>query len=81
MPFDGRKRAETNHDKTEIILIYSKYRSRPLFSYFSMSNERLTTTNKARSLGVVFDDNMLFDTHVLQVQELIKDQKVSYTGV
>ena len=53
-----------NHDKTEIMLIYSKYHTRPLFSYFSIGNERLTTTANARSLGVVLDDNMLFGVHV-----------------
>ena len=46
-----------NHDKTEIMLIYSKYHTRPLFSYFSMGNEKLATTANARSLGVVLDDN------------------------
>ena len=46
-----------NHDKTEIMLIYSKYHTRPLFSYFSMGNERLATTANARSLGVVLDDS------------------------
>ena len=56
-----------NHDKTEIMLIYSKYHTRPLFSYFSMGNERLTTTANARSLGVVLDDNMLFDVHVSEI--------------
>ena len=29
-----------NHDKTEIMLIYWKYHTRPLFSYFSMGNQR-----------------------------------------
>ena len=60
------KRAQlTNQDKTEIVLIFSMYRTRPLFSDFNMGNAMLTTTaNKARSLGVVFDDNMLFDAHV-----------------
>ena len=29
-----------NHDKTEIMLIYSKYHTRPLFSYFSVGNQR-----------------------------------------
>ena len=53
-----------NHDKTEITLIYSKYHTRPFFSYFSMGNERLTTTTNARSLGVVLNDNMLFDMHL-----------------
>ena len=56
-----------NHDKIEIMLIYSKYRTRPLFSYFSMGNERLTTTDKARSVGVVFNDNMLFDANVSDI--------------
>ena len=75
-----------NHDKTEIMLIYSKYHFRPLFSYFSMGNERLTTTANARSL----DDNIkLFDVHVSdicrssfnQLRNLSKIRKVSHTGV
>ena len=74
-----------NHDKTEIILIYSRYHTRPLFSYFSMDNERLTTIANARSL----DDNMLFDVHVSdicrssfnQLRNLSKIRKVSHTGV
>ena len=40
-----------NHDKTEIMLIYSKYYNRLLFSYFSMGNERLPTTANARKSG------------------------------
>ena len=56
-----------NHSKTEIMLLYSKYHACPLFSYFSMGNERLTTTAKAKNLGVVLDDNMLFDVHVSDI--------------
>ena len=56
-----------NHDKTAIMLIYSKYHTRPLFSCFSMGNKRLTTTANARSLGVVLNDNMLFDVHVSDI--------------
>ena len=44
-----------NHNKTEIMLIHSKYHTSPLLSYFSMGNE---------SLRVVLDDNMLFDMNV-----------------
>ena len=32
-----------------------------------MGNERLTITANARSLGVVLDDNMLFDGHVSDI--------------
>ena len=56
-----------NHDKTEIMLIYSKYHTRLPFSYFSIGNERLTTTANARSLGVVLDDNTLFHVHVSDI--------------
>ena len=56
-----------NHKKTEIMLIFSKYNTRPLFSYFSTGSERLTTTTNAGSLGVVLDDNMLFDVHVSDI--------------
>ena len=56
-----------NHDKTEIMLIYSKYHTRPLVSYFSIGNKRLTTTAHARSPAVVVDDNMLFDVHVSDI--------------
>ena len=65
-----------NHDKTEIMLIYSKYHTRPLFSYFSIGNERLTTTANARSLGVVLDDNKLFDVHVSSFNQLRNLSKI-----
>ena len=56
-----------NHDKTEIMLIHSKYHTCPFFSYFSMGNEKLTTTAKARSLGAVIDDNMIFDVDISDI--------------
>ena len=56
-----------NHDKTEIMLIHSKYHTRPFFSSFTMGNEKLTTTANARSLGVVIDDNMIFDVHISDI--------------
>ena len=56
-----------NHDKTGIMLIYSEYYTRPFVSYFSMGNERLTTTANGRSLRVVLDDNMLFDVHLSEI--------------
>ena len=49
------------------MLIYSTYHTRPLFSYFSIGNERLTTTANAKSLGVVLDDSMLFDVHISDI--------------
>ena len=45
----------------------TRVNTRPFFSYFSMGNEKLTTTAKARSLGVVIDDNMIFDVHISDI--------------
>ena len=67
MSLDGANELKPNHDNTEIMLIYSKYHNRLLFSYFSMGIERLPTTANARSLGVTLDDNMLFDVHVSDI--------------
>ena len=66
MSLDERKRAETQSRQDKNYAYLQKYHTRPLFSYFSMGNERLTTTAKARSLGVVLDD-MLFDVHVSHI--------------
>ena len=54
------------------MLIYSKYHTRPLFSYFTTGNERLTTTANARSLGVVLDDNKLFDVQLRNLSKIRK---------
>ena len=56
-----------NHHKTEIMLIHWKYHTRPFFSYFSMGNEKLTTTANARTLGEVIDENMIFDVHISDI--------------
>ena len=60
MSLDGRKRAETQSRQNRNYAYL-------LFIYFSIGNERLTTTANARSLGVVLDDNMLFDVHLSHI--------------
>ena len=54
-----------NHDKTEIMLIHSKYHTRPFFSYFSMGNEKLTTT--AKESGSSNRCNMIFDVRISDI--------------
>ena len=53
-----------NHDKTEILLIHSKYRVRPPFQSLTVGSERLSTSSSARSLGVIFDEHMSFNAHI-----------------
>ena len=51
-----------NHDKTEVMLIHSKYR--PLPSFQSLGDESVAVSQSARSLGVIFDEHMSFHEHV-----------------
>ena len=53
------------HYEIEIVHIFLTYGNCPLFIDFNMGNAGLTTTaSKARSLRVVFDDNILCNAHV-----------------
>ena len=61
-----------NHNKTEIMLIHSKYHTSPLLSYFSMGNE---------SLGVVLDDNMLFDMNVSDICRSLFNQLMNLSKI
>ena len=60
-----RNELKLNHYEIEIVHIFLTYGNCPLFIDFNMGNAGLTTTaSKARSLRVVFDDNILFNAHV-----------------
>jgi len=56
-----------NHDKTEIMLIHSKYRPPPVFQSLSVGLEHVTASSSAKSLGVIFDEHMSFDDHVSNI--------------
>lgn len=44
-----------NQDKSEIVLISSKFRNGPSFDYVNIRNERIPFSVQATSLGVVLD--------------------------
>ena len=53
-----------NHDKTKIMLFHSKCRAQPLIQSLRVRYENVPLSSSARSLGVIFDDNMSFDAHL-----------------
>ena len=53
-----------NHDKTEVMLIHSKYRPSPSFQYLCVDDESVAASQSARSLGVIFDEHMSFHARV-----------------
>ena len=68
-----------NHNKTEIILIYSKYNTRPLFTYFSICSERLTylmTTCYLMCTSQTFADHRLTSLGIYQRLENISHRSL-----
>ena len=50
-----------NPDKTDILLIHSRFREGPALDYLQFRDERISISDKVRSLGVIFDKHMTFD--------------------
>ena len=44
-----------NPDKTDILLIYSRFREGPALDYLQFRDERISISDKVGSLGVIFD--------------------------
>ena len=53
-----------NHEKTEVILIHSKY---PCFQALRVGDESMAASQSARSLGVIFDEHMSFHAYVSSI--------------
>ena len=53
-----------NHEKTEVMLIHSKY---PCFQALRVGDESMAASQSARSLGVIFDEHMSFHAHVSSI--------------
>ena len=56
-----------NRDKTELIVISSKYRPRPSLDSILVGDHRVKRSDKARNIGVVFDETLSLDKHVSSV--------------
>ena len=51
-------------DKTDILLIHSRFREGPALDYLQFMDERISISDKVRSLGVIFDKHMMFDDQI-----------------
>ena len=56
-----------NRDKTELLVISSKYRPRPSLDSILVGDHRVKRSNKARNIGVVFYETLSLDKHVSSV--------------
>ena len=54
-------------DKTEIIVLSSAYRPRPLIDSLNISNSRISPSSSVRNIGCILDEKLLLDDHILSV--------------
>ena len=59
-----RNKLKLNQDKTELLVISSKYRPRPPLDYIRVGEEVIMSSKQARNLGVGFDQYLDFKEHV-----------------
>ena len=64
MLFNGLK---INDDKTTSILMHSKFRPRPSFEQIKVGNDLIPFSPSAPDLGVVMDETLSYDDHVMKV--------------
>lgn len=63
----SRNKLKLNRDKTELLVISSKYRPRPSLDSILVGDHRIERSDKARNIGVVFDETLSLDKHVSSV--------------
>ena len=56
-----------NQDKTEVVLISSRYRPRPPLDSLQIGNVTVVPSSSARNLGVIFDKCFNFEEHIKSI--------------
>ena len=60
-------RLKLNKDKTELLLISAKHLPVPIVQEISVVSETIRSSQKARNIGVTFDNHFLFNDHVASI--------------
>ena len=56
-----------NDDKTEMLVIRARHHGPVVFPSVKIGSEEVTSSKKARNIGVVFDTTMSLDSHISQI--------------
>ena len=56
-----------NQDKTEVVLISSRYCPRPPLESLQIGNVTVVPSSRARNLGVIFDKCFNFEDHIKSI--------------
>ena len=57
-----------NGEKTELLVLSAQHRPRPAINYLQISNECVQPFTSARNIGVIFDQLMSLEQHVISVR-------------
>jgi len=60
-------RLKLNEDKTELLIISAKHLPMPVVQEISVVSETIRSSQKARNIGVTFDNHVLFNDHVASI--------------
>ena len=63
-PWMSRNELKLNKDKTELLVISSRYRPRPSLDSIVVGNYRVCPSVSARNIGVLFDQTSSLEKHV-----------------
>ena len=61
------KSLKLNKDKTELLVISAKRLPVPIVQEISVVSEAIRSSQKARDIGVTFDNHFLFNDHVASI--------------
>ena len=56
-----------NNDKTELLIVYSRFRHSPRLPYIKIRTDIIKPTNKARYVGVIFDNTVTMSFHIYNI--------------
>ena len=60
-------RLKLNKDKTELLVISAKHLPVPIVQEISVDSETIFSSQKARNIGVTFDNHFLFNDHIASI--------------
>jgi len=56
-----------NNDKTELLVLHSKYRSQPSLDVVSVGNTQVSPSDEVRNLDAIFDSTMDYERHISEI--------------
>ena len=56
-----------NNDKTELLVLHSKFRPKPSIGDVSVGNIQVSPSDEARNLGAIFDSTISYERHISEL--------------